>query len=230
MKTLFLVLFLLPVLPVDSLVSMAEEKVGLNNKQVINKVEKAIGEINSLSAKFSQISITRGFGVAGETNGRLILKKPSMMRWNYETPKGMSIVVNGSRLWFYDPEDKSVYYEDFTGNFHSISPATFLSGEVLISELFNIDLVPGKKNDKLEHIMLRLIPKKPQRSIKGVLLKVDKNTFKLMQTTFVDYLGNKNQITYTDVKIGLEIDCSRFNFIAPEGTITKSFPNTQSLQ
>lgn len=186
-------------------------------EKTIEKIERAFAATKKMSASFNQTVNSKGFGVTGSFYGKLYIEKPNKMRWQYHEPAGRLLIADGKKLWFYDPEENIVRQAELSGILGSASPALFLAGEASLSDLFDIDLAPEKKNATIKKVRLRLIPKKPVENVKAMLLEVAASDHGILALTIVDYLGNINRIDFSDVTEPEAIDPARFKFEPPSG-------------
>ena len=191
---------------------------------MIADIQKSFDNTKTMSATFTQETYNKGFGRKTISKGKMYLHKPAKMRWEYEEPAGLLMVIDGEKLWHYDPEDKTAYYDNLEGYLHTKSPAMFLAGEEPLENLFNIDLVPAKKEDKIDVKAFRLVPKAPQPGIKAMLMKVDGSTHDIVELIIVDHLGNRNSLKFAEIDRPTQMDPALFQFVLPEGAHTKSMP------
>jgi outer membrane lipoprotein carrier protein len=173
-----------------------------------------------MTATFTQTTTSKGFGVTGAFAGSVSLEKPGKMRWNYDEPKGRTMVADGETLYLYEPEEKVVYREPLSGYFGPDAPALFLAGETPLTDLFFVDLIPAKQGDTVTK--LRLTPKIPQPSVKAILLEIDSKTELPAAVSVADFVGNVNRIAFAKVTPNKPIPPDTFTFTLPAGTKTRS--------
>ncbi len=193
---------------------------------MIADIQASFDKTKMMTANFTQETFNKGFGRKTISIGKLYLEKPAKMRWEYEQPAGLLMVIDGGKLWHYDPDDNTAYYDKLEGYLNNKSPALFLAGEEPLENLFNIDLVPAQKEDKLEDSIsgFRLVPKTPQPGVKVMLMKVDRKSLDIVKLVIVDHLGNKNSIYFTDIDRPEKMDAGLFQFVPPEGALLKPMP------
>lgn len=185
-----------------------------------HRFEKNFHAIKTLSARFSQTLTSKGFGATGEATGTMYLSRPGKMRWEYDRPEGKRVVADGSTLWLYEPDDKTVYRQPEEGLLNGRSPALFLTGTAPLAELFDITPV-RRKNEKMTEkdtqATFRLIPKEATIGLKGMLLKLADDGTPLSLTA-VDHLGSTNRFDFTDVQKDPDLNPELFIFTPPAGT------------
>src|SRR5262249_5774826 len=70
--------------------------------QIINALQTKYNKLSSLAADFTQVYTPPG-GRAKRESGRLLLKKPGKMRWDYTTPETKLFISDGKWLYEYVP-------------------------------------------------------------------------------------------------------------------------------
>jgi outer membrane lipoprotein carrier protein len=71
-------------------------------EQVLAAVERRYNRAATLEADFEQAYTAPGRGRRVES-GRVALRKPGRMRWDYASPEGKLFVSDGRWFWFYSP-------------------------------------------------------------------------------------------------------------------------------
>jgi len=67
--------------------------------ELIEKAVKTFSQTRSMTATFTQTLKSKGFGETQRHSGKMAMKKPNRMRWEYEKPAGRLIVADGEKLW-----------------------------------------------------------------------------------------------------------------------------------
>ncbi|MFZ0132886.1 MAG: outer membrane lipoprotein carrier protein LolA, partial [Desulfobacterales bacterium] len=76
-------------------------------EEVIAQVEKRY-DVLGFSADFHQVSTIKAMEISDEATGRMFVRKPEMMRWEYDKPERQVIITNADKLWIYRPQDNQV--------------------------------------------------------------------------------------------------------------------------
>src|SRR5690242_7273873 len=66
-------------------------------------VQSFYDQTHDLSAEFFQTYVNKLYQRTDRSKGRVVFKKPGMMRWDYAQPNGKVIVSDGKRLVVYEP-------------------------------------------------------------------------------------------------------------------------------
>src|SRR5437867_316265 len=73
--------------------------------------------------------------------GRLIIKKPGRMRWQYTTPEEKLFVSDGVKMYSYIPQDKQVIVASVPPDDEATTPTLFLAGKGNLTRDFTASLV-----------------------------------------------------------------------------------------
>ena len=73
---------------------------------LVSKVDSRYEQTTDLQADFSQETKIEGFETQLSSTGRVLLKKPGMLRWDYVEPSVEQIFVDGDDVLVYTPEHK----------------------------------------------------------------------------------------------------------------------------
>ncbi len=171
------------------------------------KVQAYYEATRDLEAKFQQTYTYAGFGRRQVSSGTLRVKKPGMMRWDYEKPTPKAIVVKGSRLVQYEPEEHQAYVDEKFDASAMSAAVTFLLGKGDLAREF--DLSSGEGGT------LVLRPKEPDPRVESIALSVGP-TGEVTATKVVDGAGNVNEVKLTAVKRNPGLTESAFDLKLPK--------------
>src|SRR5512142_462063 len=155
------------------------------------KVQGYYERTRDLEARFTQTYTYSGFGRKQVSSGTLRVKKPGMMRWDYEKPAPKTIAVKGSRLVQWEPEENQAYVdEEFDASAMSAA-VTFLLGKGDLAREFDLSV------SDLGELVLR--PKAPDPRVQSIALTVAEDGA-VTATRVVDGSGNVNELKFTAVR------------------------------
>ena len=118
-------LLILVVLPFPRLaVSMTDPEID----RLISQIEARYGKMRGLAADFEQTYSGPGVREKRE-HGRVFLKRPGLMRWEYEPKPGKLFIVNDREVWFYSPADREATQANTTKISDTRLPFLFLLGQ-----------------------------------------------------------------------------------------------------
>jgi outer membrane lipoprotein carrier protein len=148
--------------------------------------------------------------------GTMQVKKPSRMRWTYESPERKLFVADGTDLYAYIPEDRQVIVAPVPPEAEATTPALFLSGHGNLTRDFEAsyppdpDAAPGTYS-------LKLVPRRREAEYDWMVLVVDRGTYRLRKLITADAQGGQSTFTFSDVRENLGIPDSTFRFTIPRG-------------
>ena len=73
--------------------------------------------------------------------GRLLVKKPGKMRWDYTAPEPKQFVSDGVKMYSYIPQDKQVIVAAVPPDDDAPTPTLFLAGKGNLTRDFTPSLV-----------------------------------------------------------------------------------------
>jgi outer membrane lipoprotein carrier protein len=169
---------------------------------------------NGFSASFFQESMLKAMQITDTAEGRLTVKRPGKMRWEYTVPEPQSIITDGKTMWIYRPADKQVMLGRAPAFFGQGKGAGFLSDIRLIRESFSITQQPAE-NDKYHR--LRLLPHEAEPELADIILSVDKRSYQIDQVVTHNAYGDETRIVLKDYRFNIDPPEKLFDFRVPEG-------------
>jgi outer membrane lipoprotein carrier protein len=148
--------------------------------------------------------------------GRLIVKKPGKMRWEYTAPERKLFVSDGRQLYSYIPQDKQVIVSAVPDDDHATTPALFLAGKGNLPRDFTVSYV------KIDGVpagttVLKLSPRRVEPDYDWLVLAVDPETLQIRALVTVDAQGGRSTFTFTSLKENLGLADKEFAFSIPRG-------------
>src|SRR5437667_9599829 len=107
-------------------------------KELVRKVEARYQKTTDLTAEFSQSTDIRGFAKPLQSSGRVYLKRPGKLRWDYLAPTLEQIFVDNDKVQFYIPEHKQVLVGQLSKLADSQAPLQLLQGIGRLDALYRV--------------------------------------------------------------------------------------------
>jgi outer membrane lipoprotein carrier protein len=147
--------------------------------------------------------------------GRMMVKKPGKMRWEYTAPEKKTFVSDGHKMYSYLPKDRQVIVSTVpASDGQAASPALFLTGKGNITR--DYDVAFDKPADApAGTIALKLTPKKRQADYDFLTLVVDPGTLNLRMLMTVDPQGGRSTFTFSNLKENVGLADNLFVFSMP---------------
>src|SRR5260370_11726876 len=96
---------------------------------LLKTVENRYNRAKTLQVLFHEDYTPQGKPRRSES-GTLMLRKPRLMRWDYEQPKGKLFVSDGKYLWIYTPAENRAERMKFQESDDMRAPLAFLLGKL----------------------------------------------------------------------------------------------------
>ena len=183
----------------------------LSLTDIISRVEQRY-DVPGFSAAFHQLSTVKAMDISDEATGKLFVKRPGKMRWEYEQPIPQVIITNGSRLLIHRPEDNQVMLGKSPAFFGDGKGAGFLADIRVLRRKFKITPVPETDPGLYA---LRLRPVEDSIEVSEIILYVSKSDYTVTRVITYNAYGDQTAIELID---------STFDAIPPDDLFTMSIP------
>jgi len=197
-----------------SVLKAAAAETGLNIEQVLDRMEAQYTD-RSFKAEFAQESTLKAMDITDFAAGKMYVRYPGMMRWEYEKPEIQVIITDAKKLWIYRPADNQVMTGSAPAFFSDGKGASFLSDIKLVRQKFKISLEPSRDNFFYE---LKLQPLEKTLDVTDIRLSVTKNTFTVVRIVTYNSYGDENRIELINHQFNVKLDDQLFSFDIPPGT------------
>ncbi len=185
----------------------------LTRDEVLGGIEKRYAGAG-FAADFFQESTLKQMNVTDTASGKIFVKKPGMMRWEYEVPEKQTIITDSNKLWIYRPEDNQLMVGEAPSYFGEGKGASFLSDMKQVRKNFSITLETSK--DRLFYL-LKLVPVHKNVDVSEIYLTISQTTFDIVAIVTVNAFGDETRITLSGFDFNRVLDDSKFYFTPPEG-------------
>ncbi|WP_434387935.1 LolA family protein [Melittangium boletus] len=183
-------------------------------KDLVDRMQAFYEKTQDFTADFKQDYKYKVLRRTQSSTGKVIYKKPGLMRWEYEKPSVRTFVLAGEKVYAHDPEAQTLSVGRIDTNQLSAS-VTFLFGKGKLADEFSIS--KGECKD-CKGTLLVLDPLKEEPRFRQVRLEVDPKTAQVLKSTVVDPDGSENAIAFLNLKTNVGVDAERFKINPPQGT------------
>lgn len=178
--------------------------------QSVKRLTELLGQAQTLSGRFSQLTLDGSGTQLQEASGEMALKRPGLLRWHTDAPMEQLLVSNGEKVWLYDPDLQQVTIQDLDQRM-THTPALLLSGDVSkIRENFTIS---HKEGGSVVDFILK--PKAKDTLFDTLRLSFRNGVINDMQ--LIDSIGQRTNILFLGVKLNQPLADNQFTFQVPEG-------------
>lgn len=183
--------------------------------EIVKAVESVYGGVEALQAEFVQVSRSAALGDEQRQKGRVVVKRPRKMRWEFTAPDKKLFMTDGETMWIWSPSDNQVIvYKDFSANGSDVTG--LLSDLNKLNELFSVELVQEVGNDRT--YVLDLTPKSADAgNFKQLRISFTKRKLLVDRVLLTDQFDNVTDLTFTQVKLDAKVDDESFSFQIPAG-------------
>ena len=149
--------------------------------------------------------------------GKLQVKKPGKMRWEYTAPEDKLFVSDGVKMYSYIKQDKQVIVSDIPAADQATTPTLFLAGKGSLTRDFTPSLVDAPAGSPPGSQGLKLVPKTRQREYDWLTLVVDPVSLAIRGLVTVDAQGGTSRFSFTNLKENVGMADKAFEFKMPRG-------------
>jgi outer membrane lipoprotein carrier protein len=188
-------------------------------QEILSRVQKAYAGASDFSAEFRQTLIRASRPGKGRSeSGTVFLKRPGLMRWDYDQPAVKYFVIDGERLWFYKPDEAQVTVHDKFREADISAGLSFLWSDKKLANDFEVrhDTDPDPQGQPTPRNAIKLLPKKHEETIKELIFYVGDAGF-IDKAIIADHLGNLNIIEFRKIKTNQGLKKDAFLFVPPDG-------------
>ena len=190
-------------------------------REVVKQLQARYERTKDLQADFTQKTTIEGFERPITSSGKVYIKKPGRLRWNYLDPSVEDIHVNLDDIKVYVPEHKQVLVGKLTQMAASKAPLELLQGAAKLEESFDIEPTPGKGRGVGGIRLLTLLPKSREgeagRSLQRIVLEVFPKTYFIRTISLYELSGNVASFEFSSLQSNVGLGDSLFDLKLPAG-------------
>ena len=196
-------------------------------QSVIKKLQARYEQTRDLEAEFAQSTRVEGFAKPLTSSGRVYIKKPGLLRWDYLDPNVEEIYVQEDNVMMYVPEHKQVLVGKLSQLAASQAPLQLLQGAARLEEEFHVqpaDHQRGEGGLPLMALTPKAVPS-PDHPPLRIVVQVHPKTYFIKSVTIQEPSGNLSTFEFTNLKANTGLKKSLFEFQVPPGVEVVTAPN-----
>jgi outer membrane lipoprotein carrier protein len=213
------VVFVLPAWAADGSI---DEKALREVREVVKQLQARYEKTKDLQADFSQKTKIEGFERPVTSAGKVYIKKPGRLRWDYLDPSSEQIYVNQNDVKMHVPEHKQVLVGKLTQMAASRAPLELLQGAARLDESFDIEPAAGTARGAGGIPLITLIPKGKEpdttQNLQKIVVEVFPKTYFIRTVSLYEISGNVAVFEFSNLKPDLGLGNEVFDFKAPPDT------------
>lgn len=177
----------------------------------INGIEKRYNHPKTMELLFKQ-TYTRPGRLPQAESGKLYLRKPRRMRWEYNDPPGKLFLSDGKNVYFYSPTAKRVEKMPLKESGDMRTPLAFLMGRLDL----NRDFREFRSRPEGRNLRIVAIPKSRKAPYRQVVFLVTPS-FQIRRLTIIGQDSSVMEFRFSDEKINPPLAADLFRFVMPAG-------------
>ncbi|MFF7710073.1 outer membrane lipoprotein chaperone LolA [Pseudomonas sp. NPDC007930] len=180
------------------------------DEAAVKSLTQLLEQSQTLTGRFSQLTLDAGGTQLQETSGELSLQRPGLFYWHTDAPQEQLMVSDGQKVSLWDPDLEQVTIKKLDQRLTQ-TPALLLSGDTSkISQSF--DITAKQSGDVID---FTLKPKTKDTLFDSLRLSFRRGTLNDMQ--LIDSVGQRTNLLFTGIKANEAIPASKFKFDIPKG-------------
>jgi len=183
---------------------------------VARAVQAHYDSVRDFTATFMQTYVGGVLRKRITEQGRLEVKKPGRMRWEYTEPEPKTFVSDGSQMYSYIPADRQVYVSPVPSEDQATTAVLFLSGKGNLVRDFEVSYADDADRPA-GTVALRLQPKLRERDYDWLELVVDARTYQIRTLVAADDQGGTSTFQFRDLQENVGLSDKTFEFKIPRG-------------
>jgi outer membrane lipoprotein carrier protein len=203
-------------LPAEEVV---DEKALKDAREIVRHIQSRYEQTKDLQADFTQKTRIEGFATPVSSSGRVYIKKPGRLRWDYVEPAVEEIYVMKDDVKMYVPEHKQVLIGKLTQMAASQAPLQLLQGVAKISEEFDVLPTPPNTRSAGGARSVTLMPKlkdgETVQTLQRIVVDVFPKTYFLKTVALHELSGNVATFEFSGLKANTGLKDEVFDFKAP---------------
>ncbi len=193
-----------------------KEKAKISASEMLDRIQEFYETTEDYQASFNQVYKNKLYNETKKSSGKVYIKRPGKMRWEYKKPNEKLFVSDGKVLWVYEAEANQVFKQDLASS-ELPTAIAFLMGKGDMKKDYKYKHVENEKAAKKGLVVIELVPKKATTQYKKLLFMVDEASSGVKRTIIVDHSDNTNSMRFEKVKTNQGLKSKKFTFKMPKG-------------
>jgi outer membrane lipoprotein carrier protein len=191
---------------------VADEQSRKEVREVVKRLQSRYEKTKDLQADFTQKTTLEGFERPMTSSGKVYIKKPGRLRWNYIEPSTEDIYVDRDDVKVYVPEHNQVLVGKLTQMAASKAPLELLQGAAKLDASFDAEPTPGNGRGAGGIRRVTLVPKSHEReahrTLEKIVVEVFPKTYFIRTLSLHESSGNVSNFEFSSLQsnVGLEDD------------------------
>ena len=194
-----------------ALVTLCRPTAAMDATTAIHGIERHYNHPKTLELFFRQTYTAPGRRPRTES-GRLYLRRPRRMRWEYRKPAGKLFLSDGKNVYFYSPAANRVEKMPLKESGDFRTPLAFLLGRVDLER----DFREFRSRPEGNSLRVVAIPKSRKAPYTRVVFLVNPS-FQIREVTIAGQDGSRMEFQFSGEKVNPPLAAGLFRFVMPAG-------------
>ena len=207
----------------EGLTAVAQARGNDDLEALVKRVDARYAQIKDFQADFVQETRIQGFDTPLRSSGRVYLKKPGRLRWDYMEPSVEHIYVHQDQLSMYVPAHNQVLKGSLTMMVSTKAPLRLLQGVGKLAEHFSVEPTGVGEKGTGGLPLLTLIPKpvsgSPPSSLVKIVSEIQPRTYLIQSLALHEKNGNVSTFRFSNFKVNKGLDDTVLILNPPEGVV-----------
>jgi len=182
--------------------------------EVLAGLQAWLDGTRDLECRFEQTLLSGAFGVGVRERGRLYVKRPGKMRWEYTQPDPKVAILSDDATFLYLPEDHQMIRGEESW---SSSPLlVLLSREGRIADVFEVEELDAAESGGPRQ--LRMVPREEGQGFVEVIVTVTSPGHAMAEAEVLDESGNRMHYRFRSMRRNRGVSDNLFVLEIPPGT------------
>jgi outer membrane lipoprotein carrier protein len=211
---------------------VVDEQARKEVRDVMKRLQARYEKTKDLQADFTQKTMIEGFERPMTSSGKVYIKKPGRLRWNYLEPSTEDIYVDRDDVKVYVPEHKQILVGKLTNMAASRAPLELLQGAAKLDASFDAEPTPEKSRGVGGIRLVTLVPKSRDGEVHGtmqkIVVEVFPKTYFIRSLSLYEISGNVSNFEFSSLQSNIGLDDDVFvPKIPPDVEVVKAPVLTQ---
>ena len=212
---------LLVCLPIPA---QAKDQIDKQVRDLVSRVDAQYARTKDFQADFVQETRIEGFETPLMSSGRVYIKKPGRLRWDFLEPSLEQIYVHGDQMEMYVPEHQQIVKGSLTRMVATKAPLQLLQGAGKLEEHFHIEKTGKGETGAGGLPLLTLIPKhrggqSSESPISRIVSEIQPQTFFIQTVRLYEVSGNVSTYRFQHIKANTGLEDVLFTLVPPPGVV-----------
>ena len=192
------------------IISLSSMSYATDVNGIITAVEQKYKDVNGLRANFVQHTFNPAFQTKITQEGELSIRKPNALRWEFKTPAEKTFVMNGKKVWIWNPALNQVMVSN-----------NFKQKDQMTNLLASMDNLRSDYTFKLlsedDSSYTLDVSSKNNASFDSLQITISKVEFLMQGMKVSGELTGQMELRLSNIEVNPPLSLDLFDFKAPSG-------------